>query len=383
MKNNKLFTVLSLLFILLFASCEDAKYDPIDKARLYFKEALDAKGLASGKISLGVDTVKVSLTPAISHLLKDSVEVEITVDPSVLNLYNEMNETSYEIIPSGKYVLPDPMFIKAGKNIRDVQSVAIAPFEGEDFVQYALPLTVKSVSVESSPVTSQYVILVDEELIQSVPNLYSESHLKCEPYNGVDGHQGTWNLNLSDWTVEFWVWMDGFDINNQAIFNSSEIYIRFGDTSIKNTQMQIKLLGSQVATIHEFKPEEWTHVAFTYSASSGILTIYVNGTSDVTLQTKGGSMPTMPYVNMVSSGAEGYFKNNCRLAQVRFWNVCRTSNQIEMNRFSVIKPTKEMVAYWPMDEGEGDILHDITENGHHAHASAPLTWEKDVRFDGK
>ena len=51
--------------------------------------------------------------------------------------------------------------------------------------------------------------------------------------------------------------MDGFDINNQAIFNSGssdhEVYIRFGDAMIPYNSLQVKTLGSQVNTVTLFE----------------------------------------------------------------------------------------------------------------------------------
>ena len=206
------------------------------------------------------------------------------------------------------------------------------------------------------------------------------SHLKCEPLDGSGEMARNWGLSLNEWSLEFWVWMDGFAINNQALFDSNDIYIRFGDAMIDFDLLQIKTLGTQVNTVSHFTPETWTHVAITFD-TAGLLTIYVNGVKDVTLQTKGGSVP-VDYLQMVCSGAT-YFRNHCMMAQVRFWKKCISASQIESNRYYSIAPTDDMVGYWRMDEGSGDICSDCTSNGRHAHASAPLTWRENQRFDGK
>lgn len=394
MKKNKLFIILNILFVLLSASCGDGKLDPVDSSRLYLKETFDTKGIASTKIGVDNEIIEVPLTPALSHLLDTDVQVEISVDPSVLVAYNEMYKVSYEVAPNEAFELPGPITIKAGKNVqnvKDAKNILIKPFKGDKLVQYALPLSVKSTSVDSNPVTSQYIILFDRPIIQAVPKFKNirkdgedyNPYLRCEPFNGSAGLQGSWNLYVNDWTIEFWVSMDDFRVNNQAVIDAYEIYIRFGDVVTAKDQMQIKLLGSQIHTNHHFVKNEWTHVAFTYSASGGVLTIYVNGSKDVTLQTEGGPMPVIPYFIMRSSS----FKDDCKLAQIRFWNTCRTASQVESNRFYTIKPNKEMIAYWPMDEGEGIVLKDITENAHHAHVldyfEGTVAWENNIRFDGK
>jgi hypothetical protein len=206
------------------------------------------------------------------------------------------------------------------------------------------------------------------------------SHLLCEPLDGAGQMKADWGLELGEWSLEFWVWMDGFSINNQALFDSDEIYVRFGDAPIPYNLLQVKLRGTQVNTVTPFVPRVWAHVALTYDAA-GLFSIYVNGVRDVTLQTKGGAVP-VNYLQMICSGAT-YFRNNCQMAQIRFWNRCITTSQIESNRFYGLKPSSDMIGYWRMDEGQGNICYDCSPNARHAHASAPLTGRSDTRFDGK
>ena len=54
-----------------------------------------------------------------------------------------------------------------------------------------------------------------------------------------------WGVETNAWTLEAWVWMSAFPINNQAIFNApvskgTEIYIRFGDAN----EMQMSIMTS-------------------------------------------------------------------------------------------------------------------------------------------
>lgn len=75
--------------------------------------------------------------------------------------------------------------------------------------------------------------------------------------SNVAGTSTPFGLSLPEWSIETWVWMDGFQINNQAIINSggngTEIYIRFGDASIPYNSLQIKTMGSQVNTVTLFE----------------------------------------------------------------------------------------------------------------------------------
>lgn len=147
-----------------------------------------------------------------------------------------------------------------------------------------------------------------------------------------------WGVTTNEWSLEAWVQMDGFDINNQAIFNSGssdhEVYIRFGDAMIPYNSLQVKTLGSQVNTVTLFEKNKWYHLAFVYN-SSGLLSIYINGVLDVTLQTKGGPV-RFDKMNMVSSGS--YFRNNCQMAQVRLWKSAISQTQIQSNMYFAVKP---------------------------------------------
>lgn len=382
MKKNRIYIGVALcLAAVLGTGCKDANYDTIDNG-LYIKEAFDSKGLMSSKITVDAEDVTVTLTPSLSRMLGADVNVRLEIDQTVLDSYNEANASSYQVLPAEYYTMPSEGVIQAGFTSGESMIVTVKPFESEDGAQYALPLRVVSSQVGSLPTSSKYLVLCDKPLIQSTPYMNYRSHLKCEPLDeGSDnGMAKTWGLNLSEWSLEFWVWMDGYAINNQALFDSDEIYIRFGDAMIDYDLLQIKLRGTQVNTVTHFSPNTWTHVAFTYD-TAGLLTIYVNGVKDVTLQTKGGAVP-VNYLQMVCSGVQ-YFRNNCMMAQIRFWNKCITASQIESNRFYSITPTDDMVGYWRMDEGSGDICSDCTKNGRHAHASASLTWRENQRFDGK
>ena len=156
-------------------------------------------------------------------------------------------------------------------------------------------------------------------------------------------------------------------------------FFSFGDAMIDYDLLQIKTLGSQVNTVTHFLPNKWYHVAFVHDAS-GLLTIYINGVKDVTLQTKGGPL-TFTFLEMVCSGST-YFKNNCKLAQVRLWRKAITPTQIISNMYYAVKSTDpNLMGYWKLDEGQGNMFEDCTGQGRDMTVEDELKWEKDVRFD--
>ena len=53
------------------------------------------------------------------------------------------------------------------------------------------------------------------------------------------------------------------------------------------------------------------------------------------------------------------------LDEVRIWNTARSAAQIQASSFVKISPSSAgLISYWRMDEGTGDIVFDITGNGH-------------------
>ncbi|WP_373844258.1 LamG domain-containing protein, partial [Bacteroides heparinolyticus] len=219
-------------------------------------------------------------------------------------------------------------------------------------------------------------ILLDKALKQPVPVMDQSNKAST----GKD-----MNLTTAEWSIETWVWMDGFAINNQAIINSgsgkagraNEIYIRFGDAPIPYNSLQIKTLGSQVNTVTLFEPNKWYHLTITYDAG-GLVTIYVNGEKDVTLQTKGG-MVNFDQMELVTSGS--WFRNTCKMGQLRLWKKAITPSQIKSNMYLGINPKNpDLMGYWRLDEGKGNVFKDATPNGFDMTAEGILKWETDVNF---
>lgn len=295
-------------------------------------------------------------------------DVETTVP------FDAANSTSYEVLPENYYTFNKDVKIKAGDVSAEATNFSIKPYATPNGESYAIPIAINVTkgNVSTIGTSGKYLILLNQPLIQAVPVMNWKNHPSTDK-------EKKWNESVTEYSLEFWVQMDGFRINNQAIFNSEDIYIRFGDAMIDYDLLQIKTLGSQVNTVTHFLPNKWYHVAFVHDAS-GLLTIYINGVKDVTLQTKGGPL-TFTFLEMVCSGST-YFKNNCKLAQVRLWRKAITPTQIISNMYYAVKSTDpNLMGYWKLDEGQGNMFEDCTGQGRDMTVEDELKWEKDVRFD--
>ena len=359
---------------MILAGCEDADYRVIDNA-IYLNEASEN---GSAKVTVDPENVTTTtLTVRMGQPVAGDVTAVLMIDPSILKEYNEANETSYEVLPEQYFSYDKEIKIQAGDVSAVPSEFKVKPYSNENGELYAIPVSLTEIQgpVSTIGLSSKFIILLDKPLIQSVPFMNTTNAVK-------PSKEGLWGVTTNEWSLEAWVQMDGFDINNQAIVNSGskdhEVYIRVGDAMIPYNSLQVKTLGSQVNTVTLFEKDKWYHLAFVYN-SSGLLSIYINGVLDVTLQTKGGPV-RFDTMNMVSSGS--YFRNNCQMAQVRLWKTAISQTRIQSNIYFDVKPSDpNLIGDWKMDEGKGNAFADCTGHGYDLTAGGTLVWKEHVRFD--
>lgn len=366
--------IASAILAFCMAGCDDAEYDTLSNG-IYFSEA---ESSSFQKITADPENeTSASLNVRLAQALAEDVEATLEIDPDLLAEYNAANDAAYEVLPESYLSFNKEIRIEAGNTSTSSVNFSIKPYATPNGETYAIPVSIRVKNGNVSPVgtSGKYILLLNQPLVQSIPVMNWQSHPSTDKDNA-------WGESVNEYSLEFWVQMDGFKINNQAIFNSNDdnLYIRFGDAMIDYDLLQIKTLGSQVNTVTHFLPDKWYHVAFVHDAS-GLLTIYVNGVKDVTLQTKGGNL-TFNFLESVCSGST-YFRNICRLAQVRLWKKAISATQLISNMYSAVRSNDpSLMGYWKMDEGEGLIFKDSTPNKRDMTIAADkLDWEHNVRFD--
>lgn len=228
--------------------------------------------------------------------------------------------------------------------------------------------------------SSRYILTFGKPLIQKAPKFFYDNAMSITFPSPVE---------LSNLTLEWWVRVvnrngdGGFSTNNQALFSFNanfEIYIRFGDLTYggsdgrpgKHEFLQIKTMGID-ANYDSGNPTEeanklpwgtWIHFAHTYDSATGDVVLYKNGTEVCRANGGAGNKFVINGFSMCSSGAQ-YFKDYMEFAQVRMWKTTRTAAQIAKNMKKEVKYTdSNLLFYYPMNEGEGSTLHDVTGNGY-------------------
>lgn len=371
---------LSIVTISLFIQCTDAENGVIDNL-IYISEASTSK---AEEVVLQTDgDSQTAISVRIAQALGHDIHVNISMDSVLLNEYNKMHETNYQMIPEDHISYINQAVIKAGNISSDPIVITVRSLETSG-TQYAIPLAITSAEGEVSIAqsSSKFILILVKPLQQDVPTFRYFNKMQAEPLT-------EWGLLLPNYTLEWWCKMSGFSVNNQAIINSgaggTELYIRFGDlvyaqnNSYVYNFLQVKTMGTQFDSGDPTQgkgliPNQWYHFAITYDAATGTSLLYVDGSVVAQLGTEVGKLMRFDRFQIVSSGQQ-YFKDRCELAQIRLWKTTRSANQIRKNMYSTVEyNNKDLVLYLPMDKvnitsvTEGDetktIFKDVTQNGH-------------------
>lgn len=367
-------SILGMAFFALIG-CEDADYQPIENL-LYINEAA-----SNNKFTQQTETLTItgktttSLTVRLAQAIDRDVHITLGIAPKYADAYNSENGTSYTIIPEQYLTFTTETTIAAGQIASSPVVLTIDEFSTDNGEAYCIPLEIVSsdAPVATTKTSSHILYLLTKPLLQKVPEMTAST---------LPAGVGNWGISTSEWTLEGWIWMSAFPINNQAFWNAAvsqgtEIYCRFGDAAVPFNQIQIKTGGSEMQSNTVFTPETWYHVACTYGNNT--LTLYVNGALDNSKEIEVANY-VIDNLQLCSSGS--YWKCNGRQAQIRFWRKALSQNAIvdAMNR-TVPADSEGLFGYWKLDEGAGSVFHDSTSNGFDLTCEkAPVWSEVGVNF---
>lgn len=380
MKYIYLSSLMIALSAFLLTGCENADYKTQDNS-LYISDAAGTAKAVTITMDGGAD---ISIAIRLANKLAEDVEVEIGFAPEILESYNADNGTEYEALPMDKLPKGVTVTIPAGE-IGTVYQLHIDDF-ATNGITYAIPLALGNVlkgNVTKSVVQSKFIYVLSKPLNVSVPVMkpYSKELAQTDP-------DTDWGVSVETYTLEAWVRMSRLNRNNQAIFNvraNNEVYVRFGDANSPYNYLQVKAHGDGgTETARDWNTNQWYHVAIVYDGNE--LIIYRDGVRVAGKQVpvpKGGMI--INGLQIVSSSAT-YFPAECGMSQIRFWNYARSATEIQNNMFFEANPKNpNLIALWPLDEGEGNIFRDATGKGRDMTADNGLIrrWEHNVRFDKK
>lgn len=389
------YTAVFALVAGLFVSCknENAEYSTLRNRAYIAQTNTKANGVSIINVSEDKpagETLPINVRLSDTQMDENSFRLNLFTQEE-LDAYNKANGTDYVILPTDRYRLStNEVKVKAGSVLSEDVDVTILPLNREQIAsgnKYVLPL--KLTRVSGSCVINggdEFLYAVKPTIISSVPVLgnYRSTYIKAA--SDVNEQEVT----TTQWTVEMRVNMNGFAINNQAIFSRSgspEIYARFGDAPIPFNSINIKSAGSQIdRTNMLFEPNRWYHVAFVYNGTT--LAVYVDGNKDIETDKMAGTTYTFKGgVNIASSGSQ-YFRNALMVNEVRVWTVARTPAQLKEYEYSVPATSPGLIEYWKMDEASGREFKNSVPGGKSMfvltgnNTEATPVWLDNVRSDG-
>lgn len=380
MKYIYLSSLIIALSACLFVGCDNADYKAQGNS-LYIADAAGTAKASTITMDGGAD---INVTVRLAQKLAEDVEVEIGYDPEILTGYNANNGTEYEALSAEQLPQGVTAVIPAGE-ISATFQLHIDDF-ATNGITYAVPLVLGNVlkgNISKSAAQSRFIYVLSKPLNVSVPVMKPNGSENAQTDPDTE-----WGVSVETYTLEAWVRMSVFSINNQAIFNvraNNELYVRFGDANRPYNYLQVKAHGDGgTETARDWNANQWYHVAIVYNGNE--LVIYRDGVRIAGKQVpapKGGMI--INGLQMVSSSSQ-YFRAECAMSQVRLWNYARSEAEIQNNMFFEVNPKNpNLIGLWPLDEGEGKTFKDATGQNRHMTAGATLIrrWEHDVRFDKK
>lgn len=370
---------LTILGIGLLTACQDELY------RNDLEENIVGQGvyLEGGKsvqlyVQAGKEYSVDNLTAKLVKPQTSNVAIGITSgSQSQLDAYNQANGTSYELLPREMYQIGTSVNV-ATSSIEAAIPLKIKNVVFKDGVTYALPIKV----LGGISGQSESMVILEEEIVSKVLRMQA----RTGSGGASTGHIFPDNHTVPEWTLEITINRPAYSANNQALCGTndkdhprSEIYPRFGDVTIKPSQLQIKTGGAQIdvpESAFTAKTNEWYPIAFTYDGK--ITRVYVNGNEVASAEIREGAYSVTGFW---IGGVRGLVR------EVRFWKKAIPAATIKQNMWKTINPkSADLLFYYPLngkkyDQATGVITEDESKIWDWSVTGAHLPVPSHARFD--
>lgn len=239
----------------------------------------------------------------------------------------------------------------------------------------------------NEPIAEGYMTDVKNFRVTGVRNGSNGDHSTALTFDGRSSYletQVTRNLESKDVTVEMWINPSSVG-QDMTLFSHGDVTNTLELTLTKNNTLKVRIgeLEYTSKTL-EVKVNEWRHVAMTYQASNQELSVYYGGQVVIT------GIQTVPYSGigpMVfgrSIQGDNYFSG--KMHEARIWTKVVEMTDLIANALRIYTGRESgLTAYYPMNEGKGDMVTDKAQG-----ATAYIygaTWNtqdgKSISFNGK
>lgn len=193
-------------------------------------------------------------------------------------------------------------------------------------------------------------------------------------------------LNFTtEMTLETWIKPDGWGTFPTSGFGrmldkkNFSLYLVGSARNYNEHSLNFKIThpnGSSTTSntpVNSIALEQWQYIAATFQDT--IVKIYINGVEQPLTQSRppaAGIKDNLTQDLYLGNDSNLKYAFQGALDEVRLWNCCLPPADIQHLMTHQLKgDEKGLVAYWKMNEGNGDSLHDQTGNGHLARVTAP------------
>jgi hypothetical protein len=166
----------------------------------------------------------------------------------------------------------------------------------------------------------------------------------------------------ADFSVELWVNLTQPPAGDWHLLLSNQVHDNFQLSISPSGQLCFHAADNMaISDSLNWTLGQWYCVAVT--RYGGTLTIYRDCSPVIS-----GYLPydvgNLTMINIGFRIYDHYHPFNGMVDEIRIWNVARNQSELESDmRFSLTGNEPGLVGYWRLDEGEGDIVYDLSPNG--------------------
>lgn len=387
MKYSNIIKYLSVGLVAVVAmGCHDEKYKPISNG-VYLEEAapLDKHNQQVETVVVDEGEVVKTLTARLARPADEDIQVKFTLDESILEAYNAANNLNYQMLPEEFRTLDEVSTIVKGTVAALPVELTIKPFTTPNDELYAVPVRMSIVSgsesirgnadkmlyLLSSPLKQNSIVLGSGDIRTPFNKEFPGEKWSLEFWLKVN--------NKTSWQVQSWEEWQGNDEDGRhnarrnkraQIFGDNAAPISFDNIMFRywadGSQKIAPTLQAQASAFMDsnewWYPDTWFHLAYTWDQETGTLTLYKNGSVDVS---KSGMNENFKFSTISLCGSFGW-QMEVEFAQIRLWGKTLSENDIKnsMSR-SVPVDSEGLIAYWKCDSADGNRLLDSGPNGIH------------------
>ena len=319
-----------------------------------------------------LDAYAISVTATVC--VEKESKVSIEVKPELLSDYNRKNGTNYVLPPEGSYRLNGKeVVIPVGQSVSTSASMVIIDKNMlESGASYVIPVSITHTNVDLDILEAGRTIFLKLSRTVNFKALYVGNTSMSRMFE-LD-NQAT-GLTQYTWEVKFKA--DNFNKSSAGepirICDCMNNMLRFGEAGAPGNILEVYDNGDKMVANTVFSTNTWYLLSIVNNGKT--VTLYVNGQKDNSMNVSPHEASLEHLRIGATSGYEAKQLFHGWLGGIRIWNRALSAREINAGLCGVAADAPGLEAYWPMNEGTGLVLHDISSNQRNlTYTLKSLTW---------